>query len=32
LVKATETRKAYIKAVKMADKQDLQPLIVFAKS
>ena len=32
LVKATETRNAYIKAVKMADKQDLQPLIVFAKS
>jgi Fic-DOC domain mobile mystery protein B len=32
LVKATETRKAYIKAVKMADKQDLQPLIDFAKS
>ena len=32
LVKATETRKAYIKSVKMADKQDLQPLIVFAKS
>jgi Fic-DOC domain mobile mystery protein B len=32
LVKATETRKGYIKAVKMADKQDLQPLIVFAKS
>ena len=32
LVKATETRKAYIKAVKMADKQDVQPLIVFAKS
>ena len=32
LVKATDTRKAYIKAVKMADKQDLQPLIVFAKS
>jgi Fic-DOC domain mobile mystery protein B len=32
LVKATETRKAYIKVVKMADKQDLQPLIVFAKS
>ena len=32
LVKATETRKAYIKAVKMADKQDLQPLIVFSKS
>jgi Fic-DOC domain mobile mystery protein B len=32
LVKATETRKAHIKAVKMADKQDLQPLIVFAKS
>jgi Fic-DOC domain mobile mystery protein B len=32
LVKATDTRKAYIKAVKMADKQDVQPLIVFAKS
>jgi Fic-DOC domain mobile mystery protein B len=32
LVKATDTRKAYIKAVKMADKQDLQPLIDFAKS
>jgi Fic-DOC domain mobile mystery protein B len=32
LVKATETRKAYIKAVKITDKQDLQPLIVFAKS
>ena len=32
LVKATDTRKAYIKAVKTADKQDLQPLIVFAKS
>ena len=32
LVKATDTRKAYINAIKMADKQDLQPLIVFAKS
>ncbi len=32
LVKATDTRTAYIKAVKMADKQDLQPLIDFAKS
>lgn len=32
LVKANETRTAYIKAVKMADKHDLTPLIDFAKS
>lgn len=32
LVKANETRTAYIKAVKMADKHDLHPLIDFAKS
>lgn len=32
LVKVTDARKAYIKAIKMADKQDLQPLMVFAKS
>ena len=32
LVKANETRTAYIKAVKMADKHDLNPLIDFAKS
>lgn len=32
LVKATETRTAYIKAVKKADQQDLVPLIAFAKS
>jgi len=32
LVKVTDARKAYINAIKMADKQDLQPLIVFAKS
>ena len=32
LVKATETRAAYIKAVKKADQQDLLPLIAFAKS
>lgn len=32
LVKVTDARKAYIKAIKMADKQDLQPLVVFAKS
>jgi Fic-DOC domain mobile mystery protein B len=32
LVKATEVRAAYIKAVKKADKQDLLPLIAFAKS
>ena len=32
LVKATETRTAYIKAVKKADQQDLLPLIAFAKS
>lgn len=32
LVKATETRTAYIKAVKNADQQDLLPLIAFAKS
>jgi Fic-DOC domain mobile mystery protein B len=32
LVKATETRTAYIKAVKKADQQDLLPLIDFAKS
>ena len=31
LVKATETRTAYIKAVKKADQQDLLPLIAFAK-
>ena len=32
LVKATETRTEYIKAVKKADQQDLLPLIAFAKS
>ena len=32
LVKATEARIEYIKAVKKADQQDLLPLIVFAKS
>jgi Fic-DOC domain mobile mystery protein B len=32
LVKATEVRAAYIKAVKKADQQDLLPLIAFAKS
>lgn len=32
LVKATETRTAYIKAVRKADQQDLLPLIAFAKS
>jgi hypothetical protein len=32
LVKATETRTAYIKAVKKADQKDLLPLIAFAKS
>ena len=32
LVKANETRTEYIKAVKMADKHDLTPLIDFAKS
>jgi Fic-DOC domain mobile mystery protein B len=32
LIKATETRKVYIKAVKTADKHDLLPLIAFAKS
>jgi Fic-DOC domain mobile mystery protein B len=32
LVKANETRTAYIKAIKMADKHDLNPLIDFAKS
>jgi Fic-DOC domain mobile mystery protein B len=32
LVKATETRTAYLKAVKKADQQDLLPLIAFAKS
>jgi Fic-DOC domain mobile mystery protein B len=32
LVKATETRTEYIKAVKKADQEDLLPLIAFAKS
>jgi Fic-DOC domain mobile mystery protein B len=32
LVKATEARTAYIKAIKKADQHDLIPLIVFAKS
>jgi Fic-DOC domain mobile mystery protein B len=32
LVKATETRSNYIKAVKKADQQDVLPLIAFAKS
>ena len=32
LVKATEARSNYIQAVKKADKNDIQPLIAFAKS
>ena len=32
LVKATEARAAYIKAVKKADQQEILPLIAFAKS
>jgi Fic-DOC domain mobile mystery protein B len=32
LVKSSDKRKAYIKAIKMADNHDLQPLISFAKS
>ena len=32
LVKATESRTAYITAVKKADQHDIQPLIAFAKS
>ena len=32
LVKANETRSKYIKAVKKADKNDMLPLIAFAKS
>lgn len=32
LVKLSDKRKAYIKAIKMADNHDLQPLISFAKS
>lgn len=32
LVKATEARAEYIKAVKKADQQDILPLIAFAKS
>jgi len=32
LVKATDTRKQYIKAVKIADLFDYQPLILFAQS
>ena len=32
LVKATEKRKAYIEAIKMADNLDLTKLILFAKS
>jgi hypothetical protein len=32
LVKATEKRNAYIKAIKMADNLDINSLILFAKS
>jgi fido (protein-threonine AMPylation protein) len=32
LVKSSDKRKAYIKAIKMADNHNLQPLISFAKS
>jgi Fic-DOC domain mobile mystery protein B len=32
LVKATEARNNYIQAVRMADNNDIQPLIAFAKS
>lgn len=32
LIKATETRSNYIKAVKKADQQDILPLLAFAKS
>jgi hypothetical protein len=32
LVKATEKRKAYIEAIKMADNLELTKLILFAKS
>lgn len=32
LVNATEARTTYIKAIKMADKNEIQPLIAFAKS
>jgi hypothetical protein len=32
LVKANETRSNYIQAVRKADKNDIQPLIAFAKS
>ncbi len=32
LVKQTDTRNSYIKAVKLADKNELQPLIEFAQS
>ena len=32
LVKATETRRNYIQAVRKADKNDIKPLILFAKS
>ncbi|MFN5634829.1 MAG: Fic family protein, partial [Flavobacteriia bacterium] len=32
LVKASEKRKAYIEAIKMADNHNLIPLIAFAKS
>jgi Fic-DOC domain mobile mystery protein B len=32
LVKANETRNDYIQAVRKADKNDIQPLIAFAKS
>jgi Fic-DOC domain mobile mystery protein B len=32
LVKSSDKRKAYIKAIKMADNHDFQPLISFAKS
>ena len=32
LVKSNEKRKAYIKAIQMADRHDLEQLIIFAKS
>jgi hypothetical protein len=32
LVKADEKRKDYIRAIKIADKHDLYPLMAFAKS
>jgi hypothetical protein len=32
LVKATEARSSYIQAVRKADKNEIQPLIAFAKS